>query len=68
MQVEYIDPQPTTERIRFIPIGGLGEVGKNMAIVEYGEDIVIVDVGMGFPEEEMFASGASASPTRTRTI
>ncbi len=54
MQVEYIDPQPTTDRIRFIPIGGLGEVGKNMAIVEYGEDIVIVDVGMGFPEEEMF--------------
>lgn len=54
MQVEYIDPQPTTERIRFIPIGGLGEVGKNMAVVEYGEDIVIIDVGMGFPEEEMF--------------
>ena len=50
----YIDPQPTTEYVRMIPIGGLGEVGKNMAVVEYGEDIVIVDVGMGFPEEEMF--------------
>ncbi|MEO8286889.1 MAG: ribonuclease J [Chloroflexota bacterium] len=54
MQIpEYTDPQPTTDRIRFIPIGGLGEVGKNMAVVEYGEDIILVDMGMGFPEEEM---------------
>jgi ribonuclease J len=51
--VEYITTQPTGERIRFIPIGGIGEVGKNMAVVEYGEDIIIIDVGMGFPEEEM---------------
>ncbi len=50
---KYLDPQPTTERIRYIPIGGLGEVGKNMYVVEYGEDIIIVDVGMGFPEDEM---------------
>ena len=49
----YIDPKPTTQFVRMIPIGGLGEVGKNMAVVEYGEDIVIIDVGMGFPEEEM---------------
>ncbi|HUP27482.1 MAG TPA: ribonuclease J [Chloroflexia bacterium] len=53
MQVDNIDPQPTTERLRFIPIGGLGEVGKNMSVVEYGEDLIIIDVGMGFPEEEM---------------
>ncbi len=52
-QNQYIDPQPTTERLRFIPLGGLDEVGKNMAAVEYGEDIIIIDVGMGFPEEEM---------------
>jgi ribonuclease J len=54
IQPEYFEPKPTTDFIRFIPIGGIGEVGKNMAVVEYGEDIVIVDVGMGFPEEEMF--------------
>lgn len=54
LQPDYISPEPTTERIRFIPIGGLGEVGKNMSVVEYGEDIIIVDVGMGFPEEEMY--------------
>ena len=53
-ETQYIDPQPTSEYIRFIPIGGLGEVGKNMAIVEYGGEILIIDVGMGFPEEEMF--------------
>lgn len=51
---DYTDPQPTTDYIRFIPIGGLGEVGKNISVVEYGEDIVLIDMGMGFPEEEMF--------------
>lgn len=38
---------------RIIPLGGLGEVGKNMLLVEYEADILIVDVGMGFPEDEM---------------
>lgn len=41
------------ERIRVIPLGGLGEVGKNMTVFEFGEDILIVDVGLGFPTEEM---------------
>ena len=52
-QPDYIETKPTLDHIRFIPIGGLGEVGKNMAVVEYGEDIILVDLGMGFPEEEM---------------
>ncbi len=44
----------TTENIRLIPLGGLGEVGKNMIVVEYADDIIIIDVGVMFPDDEMF--------------
>lgn len=41
------------EVLRIIPLGGLGEVGKNMTIYEYGHDILIVDAGIMFPENDM---------------
>ena len=41
------------EKLRIIPLGGLGEVGKNMMALEYGRNIMIIDVGMMFPESDM---------------
>ena len=40
-------------KLKIIPLGGLGEIGKNMTAYEFGSDIIIVDCGMGFPDEEM---------------
>ncbi len=40
-------------RLRIIPFGGLGEIGKNMMALECGDDIVIIDAGLMFPSEEM---------------
>ena len=41
------------DTLRIIPLGGLGEYGKNMMVFEYGKDLVVVDCGIMFPEEEM---------------
>lgn len=41
-------------KLKIIPLGGLGEIGKNMTVFEYGNDIIIVDAGMGFPNESMY--------------
>lgn len=40
-------------KLRIIPLGGLEEIGRNMTIFEYDQDIVIVDMGLQFPEEDM---------------
>jgi ribonuclease J len=42
-----------TKTLRIVPLGGLGEVGKNMMSIEYGRDILVVDAGIMFPESDM---------------
>ena len=43
-----------SERLRIIPLGGLNEIGKNITVFEYGKDMIVVDCGMGFPEDDMY--------------
>lgn len=42
------------EKLRIIPLGGLNEIGKNMTVLEYGKDMIVIDCGLGFPEDDMY--------------
>ncbi len=47
-------PAANDTPLRIVPLGGVGEIGKNMYVFEYGDDIVVIDCGLMFPDEEMF--------------
>ena len=47
---EYI----LAEKLKIIPLGGLDEIGKNITVLEYGKDMIVVDCGVGFPDEDMY--------------
>ncbi len=42
------------EKLKIIPLGGLDEIGKNCTVLEYGRDMIVIDGGGGFPEEDMY--------------
>ena len=44
---------PKKSKLKIIPLGGLDEIGKNMTAIEYGNDMLIIDCGMAFPDEEL---------------
>lgn len=52
-QRDFFVPKIAKDTLRIIPLGGQEEVGRNMVVFEYENDIVIVDIGMQFPEEDM---------------
>ena len=42
------------DKLKLIPLGGLNEIGKNMTVIEYRNDIILIDCGMGFPDDDMY--------------
>ena len=42
------------EKLKIVPLGGLDEIGKNCTVLEYGKDMIVIDCGVGFPEEDMY--------------
>ena len=43
-----------SEKLKIVALGGLGEIGKNMTAIEYGKDMILIDCGLGFPEDDMY--------------
>lgn len=45
--------QSGSKKLKVIPLGGLDEIGKNMTVIEYGDDMIIIDCGLAFPDADM---------------
>lgn len=45
--------EKTQQKLNIIPLGGLGEIGKNMTVFRFGDDLILVDAGLKFPEDDM---------------
>lgn len=46
-------PRTKAKKLRIIPLGGLDEIGKNCTVIECGDEMIIIDCGMGFPDDDM---------------
>ena len=46
-------PASSAQALSIIPLGGIGEIGLNMTVLEYGDDIIVIDAGLMFPDAEM---------------
>lgn len=53
-KIRWRRPKKSNGKLKVIPIGGLGEVGKNLTVFEYNNEIIIVDCGLKFPDEELY--------------
>ena len=42
------------DKLKIIPLGGLNEIGKNLTVLEYGKDMIVIDCGLGFPDDDMY--------------
>ncbi|HZV77924.1 MAG TPA: ribonuclease J [Candidatus Babeliales bacterium] len=49
-----VPPPPSTPYVRIVPLGGCGEIGRNMTVIETNDDLVVVDCGLMFPDDEMY--------------
>src|SRR6266849_7914875 len=56
-QVERLMAASNSNPVRIVPLGGLGEIGLNLLVIECGQSAVVIDAGVMFPEERAFGGG-----------